>query len=131
MIIYINDRLYQWADWCSRGRPVRMLGHPSRASFLLGQPSDMSLREPVPDEDCWEIERAVHRLDPLLRAVVDQFYRRAGTAETHAKALRCCTKTMYTRLHMAHVSIMDWLHSGEDENKRLTGLQGFGRKHIS
>lgn len=134
MIVYINDRLNQWADWCAKGRRVVGLGYPSRVSFYRLAPMPSTAMTPVPDEECWEIEQAVHRLTPQLREVVDQFYRHAGTAETHAKALRCCQKTMYSRLHSAHVYIMEWLQVGdeeESEHKRLTDLQGFGRKQVS
>lgn len=114
MIEYINRRLNDWADWCIKGRRVVGLGYPSRASFYrLARPPNAIT--PLPEEDCWQIEQAVHRLDARHKAVIEQFYLHTGTVETHAKALRVCRDTLYVRLHRAHVSIMEWLQVGDED----------------
>ena len=61
------------------------------------------------DEESWEIEQAVHKLEAKLQQTVFQFYLHAGPAESHAKALRICRDTLYNRLHTAHIRIMEIL----------------------
>lgn len=133
MIEYINRRLNDWADWCVKGRRVVGLGYPSGPSFTrLAKPT--SAITPLPEEECWEIEQAIHRLDGRLKVVVEQFYLRAGTAETHAKALRMCRDTLYVRLHQAHVGIMEWLQVGDDarhEKNVLTASDRICTKSLS
>lgn len=134
MIEYINRRLNDWADWCAKGRRVVGLGYPNRVAFYRLAPVPSTAMTPLPDEECWEIEQAVHRLPPPLREVVDQFYRRAGTATSHAKALHVSRETMYARLHQAHVSVMVWLQVGDeeadDQENRLTTPDSFGKKAV-
>lgn len=108
MIDRINQRLLAWADWVALGRRITGLGYPSRSAFY-STPSGGGLMSPVMAEDCMLTERAVSALDPILRAAVMQFYLRAGTAETHAKALRVCVKTLYNRLHRAHERVESFL----------------------
>lgn len=130
MILHINDKLNTWADWVATGRRVQGLGYPSQVAFMRLTQSSKTIRAPVENETAWEIERAVHALDRQLREVVEQFYLRAGTAETHAKALRICVKTLYNRLHQAHVSIMCHLHGMDDRKEVLTNLQCLATKHV-
>jgi len=133
MILHINDKLNVWADWVATGRRVRGLGYPSQVAFMRLTPSANTLRMPVENETAWEIERAVHDLDRQLRDVVEQFYLRAGTAETHAKALRICRDTLYVRLHNAHVKIMEALQLADEAveiKKRLTASDRFATKHV-
>lgn len=114
MIPHINDKLNKWADWVAGGRKVVGLGYPSQCAFTrVGMPT--APRDPGLNEQAWEMEQAVHRLDQNLRDVVEQFYLYAGTAETHAKALRIGRSTLFDRLHMAHTRIMEWLQVGDDE----------------
>jgi DNA-directed RNA polymerase specialized sigma24 family protein len=133
MILYINAKLNVWAHWVAGGRKVVGLGYPSQVAFTRLTPSSNSLRSPIENEEAWEIERAVHRLDARLRDVVDRVYLRAGTAETHAKELCICRDTLYSRLHAAHVKIMEWMQVGDevDEQKnRLTRSDTFDKKRI-
>lgn len=130
MILHINAKLNMWADWVASGRKVVGLGYPSQVAFTRLTPCSTSLRAPIENEQAWEIEQAVHRLDSQLRDVVEQFYLRAGTAESHAKALCICKVTMYARLHMAHTRIMEWMQVGDDE-ECLTRLNTFGTKQLS
>lgn len=130
MILHINEKLNVWADWVATGRRVRGLGYPSQVAFMRLTPSSNTLRMPVENETAWEIERAVHALDSQLRDVVEQFYLRAGTSETHAKALRICVKTLYNRLHQAHVCVMDHLQCIDDRKDRLTNVQALRTKHV-
>jgi DNA-directed RNA polymerase specialized sigma24 family protein len=133
MILYINAKLNTWSDWVASGRKVVGLGYPSQVAFMRLTPSSNSLREPILNEEAWEIEQAVQRLDAQLREVVDQFYLHAGTAESHAKALHICRDTLYSRLHAAHLRIMDWLQVGDDEyvqKKFLTCSDTLATKHV-
>lgn len=131
MILHINDRLNVWAAWVASGRKIVGLGYPSQCAFQRLTPTSTSLHAPLENEQAWEIEQSVHRLDSHLRDVVEQFYLRAGTAESHAKALRICRDTLYVRLHMAHTRIMEWLQVGDEENECLTRSDTFATKRIS
>ena len=131
MILHINAKLNAWADWVATGRKVHGLGYPSQVSFMRLTPCSNHCAAPILNEEAVEIDHAVCALDAHLRAVVDQFYMRAGTAETHAKALRCCVKTLYNRLHDAHVRVMDHLQMQEYESDRLTNLQAKPIKALS
>lgn len=115
MILHINAKLKVWADWVAGGRKVVGLGYPSQVSFMRLTPSSTSLRAPIENEEALEIEQAVHRLDRQLRDVVEQFYLRAGTPDSHAKALCICRDTLYVRLHTAHSRILEWLQVGDEE----------------
>ena len=119
MIPFINAKLNVWADWVVTGRKVVGLGYPSQCAFTRLTPSSTGWRSPIENEEAWEVEQAVHRLDAKLRDVVEQFYLRAGTAESHAKALSICRDTLYVRIHQAHVRIMEWLQVG-DEDESIT-----------
>lgn len=132
MIPYINDKLNIWADWVATGRKVVGLGYPSQVAFMRLTPCSTSLRAPIENEQAWEIEQAVHRLDANLRDVIEQFYLRAGTAESHAKALRICRDTLYVRLHMAHTRIMEGLQVGDEESEPecLTRSDTFATKQL-
>jgi hypothetical protein len=128
MILHINSKLNCWAEWVASGRKVVGLGYPSQCAFMRLTPNGGTLRAPIENEQAWEIEQAIHRLDRQLRDVVDQFYLRAGTAETHAKALNICKDTLYVRLHASHVRIMEWLQVGDEEadvKKVLTSSDAF------
>ncbi len=115
MIQHINDRLNKWAAWVATGRKVVGLGYPSQAPYMRLTPSSNSLRAPIENEEAWEIEQAIQRLDRQLRDAVEQYYLRAGTAETHAKALCICRDTLYVRIHSAHNAIMEWLQVGDED----------------
>ncbi len=114
MIRHINDKLNLWAEWVSSGRRVHGLGYPSQCAFSRLTPSASGWHSPIINTEACEIDRGVCRLDRPLRDVVEQFYLRAGTAESHAKDLRICRDTLYARLHMAHVRIMDYLQVGDE-----------------
>jgi len=130
MISHINDKLNIWARWVVGGRKVGGLGYPSQCAFTrVGMPS--APRDPTMNEQAWEIEQAVHRLDASLRDVIEQFYLRAGTAESHARDLHICRDTLYVRLHMAHTRIMEWMQVGDDEIECLTRSDTFGTKQLS
>lgn len=113
MILYINDRLNVWALWVASGKRVVGLGYPGQCAFTRLTPSSSSRCSPMMNEEAGEVERAVHKLDKQLQEVVYQFYLHAGPAESHAKALRICTKTLYNRVHSAHLKIMDYLQDDD------------------
>jgi len=134
MILHINAKLNVWAEWVIGGRKVVGLGYPSQSAFTRLTPTAGSLRAPIENEQAWEIEQAVHRLDANHRAVIEQFYLRTGTGETHAKALRMCRDTLYVKLHDAHVRIMEWLQVGDDDacaKNYLTRSDSIATKHVS
>lgn len=133
MILHINAKLNQWAQWVATGRKVVGLGYPSQCAFMRLTPSSGGWMAPIENETAWEIEQAVHRLDPKQREAVEQFYLRAGTADTHARALHCCRDTLYARIHSAQVRIMEWLQIGDDEKSftnRLTGSDTIDKKTV-
>lgn len=113
MILYINDRLNVWALWVASGRKVVGLGYPSQCAFTRLTPSSTSRCSPMMNEEAGEVERAVHKLDRQLQETIYQFYLHAGPADTHAKALRICRDTLYSRVHAAHVKIMEHLQDDE------------------
>lgn len=114
MILHINDKLNTWALWVAAGRRVVGLGYPSQVPYMRLTPSSTGQRSPSMDEDSWEVEQAVHKLDKQLQQTIYQFYLHAGPADSHAKALRICTKTLYNRVHMAHTKIMEHLQDCDD-----------------
>jgi DNA-directed RNA polymerase specialized sigma24 family protein len=130
MILYINDKLNLWAAWVATGRKVRGLGYPSQVAFMRLTPSSRSLQAPILNDEACEIDSAVCALERQLREVVDQFYLHAGTAETHAKALRICRDTLYSRLHQAHARILERLQMGEDDADGLTGSDTYAIKQV-
>ena len=65
------------------------------------------------NEEAWEVEGAVHKLDKQLQETIYQFYLHAGPADTHAKALKICRDTLYARIHAAHIKIMDYLQDDD------------------
>lgn len=130
MILHINAKLNTWAQWVATGRKVIGLGYPGQSAFTRLTPSSGSLRAPIENEIAWEVEQAIHRLDQPLRDTVEQFYLRAGTAETHAKALHICRDTLYVRIHNAHIRIMEWLQMGDDDCLPNTCLTHSDRIHI-
>lgn len=114
MILHINEKLNNWAEWVVMGRKVVGLGYPSSSAFTRLATSTNTWRAPIENEDAWAVEQAIHRLDPYLQKTVMQFYLHAGTADTHAKALGIHRDTLYARIHSAHLRIMEWLQVGDD-----------------
>jgi hypothetical protein len=106
--------LHVWAEWCARGRKITGLGYPGQSAFMnLTRSGGGRLLNPAIDEACWRTEQAIHAvLNADLQRTVQEFYLHAGTAATHAKALRCSRETLYLRLHRAHVAIDSFLHDG-------------------
>lgn len=115
MIPYINSLLEQWGLWTAGGKD--RLGYPRKAAFVQvvsGAPLCA-----ICDDEAMQINRAVQSLDGQLRAVVDAVYvkMRSCDGETIAKTLGCCRDTLYTRLHRAHLRIMDALQDDELKKK--------------
>jgi DNA-directed RNA polymerase specialized sigma24 family protein len=130
MILHINSKLNMWADWVTTGRKVVGLGYPSQVAFMRLTPCSNRLRAPIENETAWEIERAIHQLTPCLRDTIHQFYLQAGTVDTHAKALGIHRDTVYTRIHCAHLRIMEWLQVGDEDKNHLTQSDAFATKHV-
>lgn len=131
MIIHINDRLNRWVDWCGRGKKVNGLGYPDKVAFYRLAPLPSAKRDPVIDEECLEIDTIIRfmilsrQYQPLIE-VIDQYYRHAGTAESHAKDLGISRRTLFNRLHQAHVKIMEYLQ----DDDHLTELHGYGINRV-
>lgn len=115
MILYINDRLNVWAAWHASGRKVIGLSYPGQCAFSRLTPSAHTNSAPIPDEEAWETEKAIQSLDATLRELIHEVYLKPGTMETHAKSLHICAKTMYNKLHSAHIKIMEWLQVGDED----------------
>lgn len=126
MILYINQKLDQWGLWCLSGRA--QVGYPKRAAFMRLVPSEGTSRVTICDDEAMQINRAVQTLNRELREVVDLFYIRMRSCEAGsiARVLKCHRDTVYTRLHRAHVVVMDALHDEE----LLTGSDSFGKKQL-
>lgn len=111
MIPYINEKLEQWGRWTLGGKD--RLGYPRRAAFVqvVGGVTASS----ICDEEAMQINRAVQALDGSLRAVVDAFYvrMRSCDGETIATTLKCCRRTLYDKLHRAHLKVMEALQDEE------------------
>jgi hypothetical protein len=125
VIVYINARCVQWADW-HRKKDDNGLGFPSECSFIKpymkSGPGGML---PSIDEAAWETHQAIKALEPKLNTVVNVFYLGRGTADQKARDCGCHRDTMYDYLHMAHVEIMDWLNAeaagiGHGEPAKIT-----------
>jgi DNA-directed RNA polymerase specialized sigma24 family protein len=117
MIPYINGKLDQWGQWVAGGR--ERLGYPKQAAFVRLVPTVGASQVLICDDEAMEINRAVQSLDADLRRVVDLFYVKMRSCDggTIAKSLGCCRDTLYSRLHRAHVKVMEamqdeWLEAG-------------------
>lgn len=126
MILYINEKLNQWGLWCLSGRAK--MGYPKHAAFMRLVPSESTGSVLICDDEAMQINRAVQRLEGELRQVVDLFYIRMRSCEAGsiARVLKCHRDTVYTRLHRAHVVVMDALHDEE----LLTGSDSFCKKQL-
>lgn len=111
MLSYINSRLVQWAEWVKR-KDDGGLGFPRECSYTRLQGRGSNGFRPNVDNEAWEIEQAVTALQvesPHLHQVVQLFYLRSMTAQQMADKCGCSRDTLYTRLHHAHVEIMNWM----------------------
>lgn len=102
MIVYVNDRLNRWAEWCMCGRRVVGLGFPTQCAYTRLSGSNGRVSAPEFDDEAWQTEQAVRRLDAQLRNVVMVFYLEAGDGLIKSKRLHCSRDTMYARLQRAH-----------------------------
>lgn len=109
MIVYVNTRLNQWAEWVAKRNDG--LGYPRAVAFSrMAHSGSFGPSSPDMCEDAWEVEQCVTHLEKSLRAAVIEFYLRPGTCEQKAKALMCCKKTMYSRIDRAHNEILGLLN---------------------
>ncbi len=100
MILHINAKLNVWAEWVASGRKIVGLGYPSQCAFTRLTPSSGSWRAPIMHDEAYEIEQAIHALDPYLRETINQFYLRAGTLETHEHGWIFCNETQASAMLM-------------------------------
>lgn len=106
MIIYVNDRLNRWAEWVLRGKRVVGLDYPSQCSYTRMSGCNDRVFSPEFDEESYETESAIQRLDEPLKRIVMVFYLETSTIEQKAKALHCCRDTVYSRLERAHHALL-------------------------
>lgn len=110
MIVYVNSRLVSWAEWVASGRKVVGLGYPSQCAYTRMAAHGGQHRGAEFDEDAWEVEQAVNRLDNDLQQMVMEFYLSTTTVEIMARNLHCHRDTVYARLHRAHHEILGHLN---------------------
>jgi len=118
MITYINERLNQWVEWRLKGRRIAGLGYPGCANFYKLAPLPSRAMTPIPDEACFEIDQAVcwlrkHHKD--LYKIILLFNWHNYTATLIAGEFDIHRDTVYSRIHRAHVLIMEYLQDAEDE----------------
>lgn len=118
MILYINERLNEWAEWALK-REDGGLGYPRECSYTRLQARSGSGFVPVDNERAWDVERAVQELGGVSKQVITEMYLRTGTAEQKARSCQCCVRTLFNRLHHAHVLIMERLSMQEDGAGKL------------
>jgi hypothetical protein len=110
VIVYINNRCNQWADWCTR-RKVGGLGFPRECCYTRLEARGGNGNSSLIDEAAWEIHQAVGDLPPVLQTAVMVFYLGKGTVDQKARDCLCARRTLFDRIQMAHVRIMDWLNA--------------------
>lgn len=109
MIVYVNFRLNQWAEWVARKSDG--LGYPKAVAFArMAHSGSFGPSSPELCEDAWEVERCVACLDETLRSAVIEFYLKPGTCEQKARALRCCVRTLQNRIDRAQHEILGLLN---------------------
>ncbi|WP_027469183.1 hypothetical protein [Deefgea rivuli] len=118
MIEFIDKQLKDWADWAGR-RDDCGLGYVQSQLARLGQAAGggkfAGLPHDVCEDDMHELQKIVAYLPFELHQAVWQCYMMPGTAGQHALACGCHRDTYYTRLHRAHVLVMEALQVGIDE----------------
>lgn len=111
MIDWIDIRLKEWARWLAssadsgRGYQVSSINRWYQASGWNEGSARVAVI-PVNDIQAVVTNRAVMRLEPMRRAVVEVYY--AGRYETSyamAESLGVALSTFYLRLNMAHVEL--------------------------
>lgn len=110
MIEYINNRLNEWAIWVLR-RDENGLGYPRQCAWSRMTPrSGANVFVGEVNDRAYEVELAVQSLSPVLQEFIRVFYLMNSTTEQKEKKLRCTRHTIYRKLNIAHVQIMDFLN---------------------
>lgn len=110
MIEYINHRYNTWASWCIRGRD-NGLGYPKACNFTRLTPGSGTGFQPTMNEDAWEVEQCVARLEPAEQHLVKLFYLTPSVNVAQvARELHCARDTVYARLHTVHNKTLGWLN---------------------
>lgn len=109
MIQYINTRLNIWAEW-HRKRQDSGGGFPKECCYTRLQARGADGFQLTLDEKAWEMHRAVHSLDEILRQAIFAFYTGKGTIDQRARDCDCSFKTLYRRIDQAHVQLLGWLN---------------------
>lgn len=114
MIVYINDRLNQWADWRLR-RDDNGIGYPRQCPYTrMATNSGGGFYSPEINEAAIEIDQAVCALRDDLRLVVMVMYTHTSTTEQKAKDCGVSVRTFWRVLHQAHVRVMEWLNDAHE-----------------
>lgn len=118
MIPYIDMRLQRWAEWSCRredngtGYAMSVLNRMIVGSEVWAETSfDSRPLIDCGDVEAMDTEHAVQSLRHELKRVVIECYIQRGTKEQKARSLGMCLKTMYLKLDMAHVRVMDALQN--------------------
>lgn len=102
----VHARLNRWSEWVITGRRVKGLGFPSQCSYTKLTPSTNTHIAPHFQEESYETEKVIHRLEKKQIKIIKQFYLHCGTWETHAKALHCSKSTLLKRMDEIHRKIL-------------------------
>ena len=117
MIDYINTRLVSWAAWAIK-RADNGGGYPRQSHYTKLVHSHCIGNIDEINEAAMEIERGVLELRAAradLYAATMEFYRKTGSVEYKARMLGICRDTLYSRVHGAHVWLMNWMQDQEVE----------------
>lgn len=116
MIQYIDMRLQRWAEWSCRredngtGYAMSVLNKMVVGSEVWAETAyDSRPLIDVGDCEAMDTEHAVQSLRPELKRVVMECYLQRGTSEQKARALGMCKKSMYLKLDLAHIQVMNAL----------------------
>lgn len=120
MIPYIDTQLDEWARWRMQARSSRSVSpYPAyrqmehnyaSAAIDPGPPRSWV---PVNELHCIATDRALgalHAASPILYEATTEYYLRIGPSELVYRALGCSERTLYRRLHEAHLLLLGWLN---------------------
>ena len=113
MIPYIDAKLKLWGEWRVRSE----MGQRGNLKSSLGAwqtaavSSSRSLLSyvPIDDLEACELDRIVAALEETLKTLLLEMYYYTNPTEDKLKRLGCSERTLYYRLHVAHVKVMEAL----------------------
>jgi len=107
MIEYTRLRLTAWGRWC-RGRPIT--GYPTISAFMRANEGSRTTGNAtsLPD-DISEIDGAVAKLSPILKACLIAYYIKTGPLWWKATALGVSRRTFMRRVSTAEGRVNEML----------------------